>query len=326
MANERAERAIKAILPAAADVRTRGDTVVVNNQPLRVRWIGEGWLADARVLLRGIRQDVDVAVARRMSPGAQRALAGASIGWVDETGAAEIAKGTLVISRTGRPADLNQHTTDWTPAVLGIAEALLCGTKATVASTARATGLSTGSCTNALRFLTAQELLVADAPRGRHSARRIADFDAFLHAYAGAVAVAAPGPVIQVGVTWRALIDGLTRTGERWTTSEWDWACTGAIAASVLAPHVTAVGGADVYISAETMAELEAAARDVGLEPIEGGRLHLRPFPTVAVPRFTTVREGLRIAPWPRVYADLRPKGVRGEEAAEHLKEVMHGG
>ncbi len=26
--------------------------------------------------------------------------------------------------------------------------------------------------------------------------------------------------------------------------------------------------------------------------------------------------------PWPRAYADLRKVGVRGEEAAEHLKEV----
>lgn len=30
--------------------------------------------------------------------------------------------------------------------------------------------------------------------------------------------------------------------------------------------------------------------------------------------------------PWPRVYVDLPAEGVRGEEAAEHLREVMHGG
>ncbi|MGD0836257.1 MAG: hypothetical protein ABSB49_06400, partial [Polyangia bacterium] len=28
---------------------------------------------------------------------------------------------------------------------------------------------------------------------------------------------------------------------------------------------------------------------------------------------------------WPRVYADLRHTGVRGEEAAEHLREIVRG-
>jgi hypothetical protein len=207
-----------------------------------------------------------------------------------------------------------------------VAEALLCGTKPTVAGTEETTGLSSGSCTNALRFLAEQELLVADAPRGRYSARRIADFDRFLQAYAGAVAAADPGPEIQIGVIWRDLATGLTAIGEQWRAHAWDWACTGAIAASVLAPYMTAVGTADVYVGAETIAELESIATDSGLEPMEGGRLRLRPFPTVTVPKLSTVRHGLRVAPWPRVYADLRLVGVRGEEAAEHLREVVHAG
>jgi hypothetical protein len=33
--------------------------------------------------------------------------------------------------------------------------------------------------------------------------------------------------------------------------------------------------------------------------------------------------DGLRVAPWPRVYVDLQRTGVRGEEAAEHLIEVI---
>lgn len=38
--------------------------------------------------------------------------------------------------------------------------------------------------------------------------------------------------------------------------------------------------------------------------------------------RLSTPVGDLRVAPWPRVYADLRVSGVRGEEAAEHLFEV----
>jgi hypothetical protein len=148
----------------------------VNNQPLRVTWIGEGWLADAKTLLED-GAETDVAIAKAMSPGARRVLAEACVGWVDESGAAEIAIGSLLVSKSGRPVEQNQRTTDWTPAVLAVAEALLCDTQATVASTQTTTGLSSGSCTNALRFLTEQGLLIADAPRGRYSARRIADFN-----------------------------------------------------------------------------------------------------------------------------------------------------
>lgn len=326
MASRRARRALEAVLPPTAEVGARGDALLVNHQPLHATWIGEGWLADAKRFLREDGGATDIAVAKVMSPGARRVLSEGSVGWVDETGAAEIAVGSLVVSKTGRPVEQDQRTTDWTPAVLAIAEALLCGTKATVASTQEATGLSTGSCTNGLRFLTEQELLVADAPRGRYSARRIADFDRLLEAYASAVAAADPGPQIQVGVTWRDLATGLSVVGEGWNANQLDWACTGALAASVLAPYMTNVGTAVVYVSAETPAELEAAATVVGLEAMEGGRLRLSPFPTVAVPRLSTVRDGLRVAPWPRVYADLRPTGVRGEEAAEHLKEVMRAG
>jgi len=36
--------------------------------------------------------------------------------------------------------------------------------------------------------------------------------------------------------------------------------------------------------------------------------------------------DGLRVVPWPRLVADLRRSGVRGEEAAEHVKEMLAGG
>ncbi len=51
----------------------------------------------------------------------------------------------------------------------------------------------------------------------------------------------------------------------------------------------------------------------------------LMPFPTVTTKRLAEKRRGLYIAPWPRVYADLRVAGVRGEEAAEHLREIVRG-
>ncbi len=268
----------------------------------------------------------DIVVAVSMSPGARRALADAKIGWIDETGAAEIAIGSIIVSKSGRPVERDQRITDWTPAVLAVTEAILCGTKPTVAATQQATDLSSGSCTNALRFLTEQDLLTAAAQRGRDSGRRIADFNLLLRSYASAVSAADPPLVVQVGVVWRDPVPGLVKTGEHWDSRGRAWACTGVVAAQVLAPHLTAVGSADVYVDADTFAGLEAVAAEAGLEPIEGGRLSLRPFPTVASRTLSTRRRGLNVVPWPRVYADLRLIGVRGEEAAEHLLEVMHAG
>ena len=323
----RAEDAVRAVLPRAAKVRMgdvdTGVDIIVNGHPFQIKWIGDGRLADAKRVVSTRRGRPDIAVARHMSPGARKMLVEAGIGWVDETGAAEIAAGTIVISRPGRPPKSTGPPERWTPSVIAIAEALLCGTKATVAATEEATGLSNGSCTTALRVLTDFGLLEADAGRGRDSARRVADQDRLLDAYASAVEAAPPSISLQIGVTWRDTIDGVVQTGAKWDKARIVWASTGAVAASVIAPHVTTVNAADVYVDAETILGLEAAAGAVGLRPIEGGRLTIRPFPSVTARRLATRVDGLMVAPWPRVFADVRTVGVRGEEAAEHLREVM---
>ena len=111
----------------------------------------------------------------------------------------------------------------------------------------------------------------------------------------------------------------------KWDKVKVAWATRGAVAATVIAPLLTTVNAADVYVDAETILGLEAAAASAGLRPIEGGRLTLRPFPSVTARLLATRMDGLMVAPWPRVFADVRTIGVRGEEAAEHLGEVMHG-
>jgi hypothetical protein len=128
---------------------------------------------------------------------------------------------------------------------------------------------------------------------------------------------------MEVGVTWRDLADGLRRAASRWEAERVDFAVTGALAAEQLAPYLTSVSAAEVYVSVDTVVGLEALAASAGLKPVEGGRLVLRPFPTVSSNRLATQVDGLRVAPWPRVYVDLLHAGVRGEDAAEHLKEVV---
>lgn len=319
----RAQKAVANVLPQSAQVSTSDAShLTVNGIPLHVKWIGEGWLRDVRSALEDGRELPDILVARQMSPGAREAISAAELNWVDETGAAEIAVDSIIVSRSGRST---QTSRDWTPSVIAVAEALLCETKATVKATREATGLSTGSCVNALSLLQDLGLLRSDAARGRDAGREITDPDRLLDAYASEVAAESSPKSLEIGVTWRDPVKGITEVGEKWNQSDTLWACTGVVAASVIAPHLSSGTAAELYIDADTVAGLESVASDAGLRPLEGGRLRLLSFPSSTTRRLVTEVDQLRIAPWPRVYADLRTTGVRGEEAAEHLREVVRG-
>ena len=327
---ERVLSAFRAVLPAATRVKlvaAHGQRVelAIAGQRVRAQWLSTGLPGDVRERA-AMRPRPDVAVARALSPGAKDALSRLRIGWIDETGAAELALKTIVVSRSGRPQPpAPRRTEQWTPALLAVAEALLCGVRPTVEATCEATELSGGACGNALRRLTDAGLLAARAARGRASARSIVDQRAFLAAYA-AQAVARPHrtPPLVVGVTWRDMVHGLRDVGRSWTHQGIAWAATGPVAAAVMAPLLTNVGSATVYVDASTTAELVALAARSDLPPLDGGRLTLAPFPTTSTRLLARSAGSLRVAPWPRVYADLRVTGVRGEEAAEHLLEVVN--
>lgn len=322
---ERAARAIVNALPRNAEPAiTSGPTgliVRLGEHRLSAAWVGDGRLSEVRELLsRGPHPDI--AIGRHLSPGARRALSDAGIGWVDETGAAEIAAGSVVVSRPGRPPR-PKRTNRWAPAVFCITEAILCGTDATIAATHEATELSIGSCSNALRFLTDRGLLESDAARGRSSGRRVADRNRLLDAYAQAAREAAERQIsVTVGVTWRDAVTGTADAGRAWDEAGIAWAATGTVAAAVMAPVLTQAGQAEVYVDATTFAGMEAAAAAAGLRAMPAGRLVLRPFPSKCTQGLSLVRSGLRTAPWPRVYADLQRAGVRGEDAAEHLRSI----
>lgn len=330
-ATERVAQAIRAVLPVGTSV----DLAVLDDDLIRVDagvgrftagWIGEGWLRDALDALASEGRRPEVLVARRMSPGARSAAADARVGWVDESGAAEIAMPGLLISRTGRKDPKVVRPARWTPSVIGTVEALMLGTRPTVAEVERSTGLSVGSATNALAALTTLGLLQSDAARGRGSGREVTDRSRLLGAYAEAAITRTPALSLRVGTAGRDLIDELASLGQGWDAEGLAWAATGAAAASVLGPYLSEVGGLDVFVDAPTPATLDSLAERSGLRPIEGGRILLRPFPTPVTRRLCGTESGLRVAPWPRVYADLRITGVRGEEAAEHLREVVERG
>jgi hypothetical protein len=120
---------------------------------------------------------------------------------------------------------------------------------------------------------------------------------------------------------------GVTETGRSWDEVGIGWAVTSALSAAAWAPVMTEVTPMEVYVAGKTPGDLRRVLFAAGLREIEGGRLQLRPFPTPAGTRVTTeIRPGLRSVLWPRAYADLRTAGVRGEDAAEHLREEMSHG
>ncbi|MCY4610121.1 MAG: hypothetical protein OXC38_00165 [Gammaproteobacteria bacterium] len=327
-AGRRAEAAIVAVLPHAVRVQCdyeggRSADLTVNGIGINVKWLGEGGLRQARELIANRENLPDVAVARRMSPGSREALSAAGIGWVDETGAAEIALDSLIVSRSGRPVEIVDKPPHWTPSVLAAAEALFCGKQATVEAIQEATGLSIGSSSNALRTLVDLELLSSESRRGRNSARQMTDPERLMDEYAAAAASMTTTLQLAAGGVWHDLEEGLRKIDRLWKSAKVAWAATGAAAASVLAPYLTRISVAEVYVDAATIAELESVAAKADLKPIEGGRVILRPFPTVATRKLMDEQNGLRHAPWPRVYADLRVAGVRGEDAAEHLWETV---
>ena len=324
----RAIDALRAVLPGTVELSEvamgpGGAEVMLAGGKLCVAWAGEGWVGDVRPFARGT-STVDVVAARRMSPGARAALDEAGVGWVDELGNAEISTGSLVVSRTGRAESTPVAPARWTPAFVSVAEAILSGATPTVAATVAATGLSTGTCTNALKLLTDLELLESNAERGRTSGRCVADRDVLLHAYAEAATALASPIQVSVGVTWRDPVQGLIDLAPRLAEHGTTWAATGVAAAAVMAPLLTNVGSAVIYVDAATAPALEMVARSAGLKPIEGGRLVLRPAPIGWTPKTMSLVDGLQVAPWSRVYVDLRNLGVRGEKAADHLAEVFN--
>lgn len=167
-------------------------------------------------------------------------------------------------------------------------------------------------------------MLEADYARGRRSGRRLEDREALLDAYQDAVAKVRAKASIAVGVAPGSDVVGeVARAGKAWDESETAWAATGSVAAAVMAPLLTQVTTGVVYVGASNEFGLHQVAEVAGLRPIEGGRLTLACFPTVASNTLASRVDDLRVAPWPRVYVDLAAIGVRGEEAAEHLREVV---
>lgn len=334
--DERAVSALQAVMrDALRDVRRpesphRDVIVSLDGADFLVRWLPVGLPHQVAAALHGQPQP-DILAAPSMSPGARKAASDAGVGWVDESGAADIyyrnpsAGTTIMIETRGTPPIPLDTRLGWRPATLAVCEALLAGAAdPTVSSVTQAVGISTGSATVALKFLEKEGHLVSAVARGPESARQIVDRDVLLDAYAVAVERLRSPISLRVGILWRHPVADAIDFGQIMARHNIPWAATGALAATQLAPVLTEVAPLELYVPGRTPSDLGRVAHAAGLRAIDGGRLLLRPFPTPAGAKLSKEDvHGFRSMLWPRVYADLRTTGVRGEDAAQHLREEM---
>lgn len=251
----RAERraALEAVLPSGTRVelahqRDQDFLVFVAGRKLRIRWLTVGWPRQVAEALRS-RPRPDIIAAPRLSPGARELAGSEHVGWVDESGAAEIHAEALLISRTGDPRKPVEAKLGWRPATLAVCEVLLAGCPATVSAVASETDLALSTVAESLKFLERDGLLDAQAARGPQSRRHVPDVNALLDAYAAAAERLRSPISLRVGVLWRDPIMGVVEAGRSWNSGRISWAVTSALSAARMAPMLTEVAPMEIYLS-----------------------------------------------------------------------------
>lgn len=317
----------------------RWPTVVVEaggaDHPLELAWAGRGWPAEVKETLAKIPSPWPrqvVVIAQRFSPGSLELLRERDANWVDEAGRARIESpnGLLVIREvTPQVEESRIPAFRWAPSSVDIAELLLVGPENTynAVAVAEETGWSHPQTTKVLRQFASRGWAKKIGPaRGRGSAWRLPDPAALLDAWSVHVASAD-----REGVrAHRVLRDPMAFLREELTlalTGSMPWAVTGWAGLEVAAPFVTAVPVLHIYVPAETMAAggLRKVMNATGLREVdEGARVEFWGASALAL-ALARRTASLPVVSAPRLYADLRALGGRGEEAAEHVREELLG-
>ncbi len=331
---QRITNALRAAVPADIDIAVQPaslgepfDAIAqIGAKQILVRWLSRGSVAELSKLLDQSKSEIHpmVLVAPVFTKTARTMAQENGFAWLDETGAARIQTEDIIIVLEGTnlaSPKLTYHR--WGPMVQGVAEAILDGSKPTVEAMAREADISPASAARALRFLTDQGLLAASKSRGPSSGRHLADPGNLLDALTNSVTE--PKTSVNVGVLWRDPLLEVKHLGQLIESKGMTWAVTGAITSAFLAPIATQVAPLVIYLDVLNKAGIVAFCKEIGLQPIDGGRLQLRPFPNVVTKHLvrSLPDEDVRSVSIARAYADLRDTGVRGEDAAEGMRHMI---
>lgn len=329
---DRVARTVSAVLDADVLVRPAIDgthalkIVGLPRQPsFRAAWIQRGWPGDVRVLLDRL-SSVTLVVAPELSSGARRLLDERAINWVDETGAASLrGEGLLVhVNRTPAPPDPRPHELAWSQMAVLAAEASLTARPAqiTTAWIAEHAGCSIARASRILSGWDHEGWTSKQGPaRGRGAHRVLARPDSMLESWTAHLNTI---PIERwfAHTTSRDLIDVQKRLTHALGDTTFGW--TGWAAAQQLAPFLTQVPVLHLRVDERyARRDLAPHLQNAGLTVTDdAGRIELWRTPGNAF-RLTRPSPSGPIVSWPRVYADLIRLGGRGNDAAEHLRDVM---
>lgn len=321
------------------DPRSARATIVVGDaaHELELRWVGRGWPADLEQVLGSLpgpwpRQLV--LVGQRFSPGAVEELTQRRANWLDETGAARIEtdSGLLVVrepdesaAERGMPRGFR-----WAASSLEIAEWLLTEPPRETFNAREFTdrsGWSYAQTTKVLRQLSERGWVKkTGGSRGVGSGWQLADPAGLLGAWTTYLVSRRPETI----GAHRVLRDPLefARTELAKTLSpEMQWALSGWAGLELAAPFVTTVPVIQVAVDANAIVDgrLREAMRSLGLREVrEGARIEFLALSEFSL-SLSREFQALPVVSPPRLYADLRALGGRGEEAAEHVRqELIH--
>ena len=319
--------------------RTARATVLAGNaaHELELHWVGRGWPADLDQALDSIPDPWPrqlVLVGQRLSPGAIEHLTQRRANWLDETGAARIEtdSGLLVVRERDETATgpETQRGFRWAASSLDIAEWLLAEPPREAFNAREFTdrsGWSYAQTTKLLRQLSARGWVKKrGGSRGVGSGWQVADSAGLLEAWTAYLVDHRPETV----GAHRVLRDPMqfARTELAQTLSaEMQWALSGWPGLELAAPFVTTVPVIQVAVDANALVDgrLREAMRSLDLREVkDGARIEFLALSNFSL---SLVREfhGLPVVSPPRLYADLRALGGRGEEAAEHVRqELIH--
>lgn len=340
------------------DVQAQRDTGVVQlvhphgRASIVPLWAGEGWPTDVERLRRSAAWasastvGLPVVVARRFSDKVRRSLNQDGVAWADETGHARLElPGLVVVLGDRAPIDRDRRVTEvrWSPGSGLIGEAILeplvgrqDGTTEPsgpyvmpkIAGIADATGLSGPFISRTLQAFDSQGWTSKAGPeRGRTTTRTLLDPSSMVSSWAGWYSRSRPEPI---GA------HGLIRDAEDWlgiVAATWplhSWAATGAVVLERRAPFLTATPVVDLYLADDVCidpTQLTSYLTDVGLRRVDSGaRVRIAPASRAALRLFSRGPNWRPERPEVgniRLYGDLLASGgVRGDEAADHLRTV----
>lgn len=321
------------------DDRSARATVVVGKavHELGLRWIGRGWPADLEPALDSIPNPWPrqlVLVGQRFSPGAIEQVTQRRANWLDERGGARIEtdSGLLVVREPDGTALGPEASRGfrWAASSLELAEWLLTGPRRgtfNARAFADRSDWSYAQTTKVLRQLSARGWVKkTGGSRGVGSGWQLADGGGLLDAWTTYLV----GHRTEKVGGHRVLRDLMqfARTELAQTLSaEMHWALTGWAGLELAAPFVTTVPVIQVAVDASALANgrLREAMRRLELREVkEGARIEFNALSKFSL-SFASEFHGLPVVSPPRLYADLRALGGRGEEAAEHVhRELIH--